>query len=182
MSKPERRAQIEDMFRAHSSAVLAYALRRIDPASAEETVSEVFAIAWRRLDEIPADALPWLLACARRVLANQRRASRRRRALLERMSAAGEPYEAPGPGEGATVEDRSLARALMELSEGDRELLLLLAWEQLEPERAAQALGCSRRTLAVRLYRARRRLAHALARVQGNDTPTTAPTTMESLQ
>jgi hypothetical protein len=32
-------------------------LRRIDPASADDTVSEVFIVACRRIEEIPADAL-----------------------------------------------------------------------------------------------------------------------------
>ena len=37
-----------------------------------------------------------------------------------------------------------------------------MAWEGLEPEQAARAAGCSRATFAVRLHRARRRLAAAL--------------------
>jgi RNA polymerase sigma-70 factor, ECF subfamily len=176
VSNLRRRERLENLFVEHAAAVRAYALRRIDPATAEETVSEVFVIAWRRLDDVPPDPLPWLLACARRVLANQRRAGRRRIALQERLSQLGDP---PGAWEFDGVPDRPLARALGELSGDDRELLLLVAWDELDPEQAAQALGCSRRTLAVRLHRARRRLADSLQRIE-HDEPST--TIMESLR
>lgn len=175
----EPRERLESLFREHAAAVRAYALRRIDPATAEDTVSEVFVTAWRRLEDVPEDALPWLLACSRRVLGNQRRASRRRVALAERLGAARVPAGDPHFDLGAGVADRSLARALAELSEGDRELLLLITWESLKPEQTAQALGCSRRTLAVRLHRARRRLAAALRRIEQEDLSTI--TTMEPL-
>lgn len=59
--------------------------------------------------------------------------------------------------------------ALAELNERDREVLLLISWEDLGPAQAAAALECSRATLAVRLHRARRRLAAALQRVQHAD-------------
>jgi RNA polymerase sigma-70 factor, ECF subfamily len=176
VSNLRRREHLEDLFVKHSAAVLAYALRRIDPATAEETVSEVFMIAWRRMGDMPPDPLPWLLACARRVLANQRRAARRRIALEDRLSSDGETFPAAELDE---VSDRPLARALGELSEEDRELLLLVAWEELEPEQTAIVLGCSRRTLAVRLHRARRRLAVLLQRIEQEEPSTT---TMESLR
>lgn len=176
MSDLQRREHLEDLFLKHASVVRAYALRRIDPATADETVSEVFMIAWRRLDDLPSDPLPWLLACARRVLANQRRAGRRRVSLEKRLSQAGEAYR---PAECDDLTDRPLARALGELSEADRELLLLVAWEELEPEQASRVLGCSRRTLSVRLHRARRRLAELLQRIEHEEQSTN--TTMESL-
>jgi len=154
-----RRVRLEELFASHAEAVLAYAQRRTDPTSAQDVVSEVFVIAWRRLDDVPLDAMPWLLACARRVLANERRSTQRRSALVDRLA------ETAGPTTyWPDVEDRSLARALSTLSDSDRELLLLLTWEELTMAQAATVLGCSRHTLAMRLYRARRRLARALSR------------------
>jgi RNA polymerase sigma-70 factor, ECF subfamily len=175
-----RGLRLEVLFRQHSSAVRAYALRRADPASADEALSEVFVIAWRRLEDVPADALPWLLACARRVLANQRRAGRRRVALHERLNGdRSSAFDHAGI-DGAPIADDALSLALRSLSDDDRELLLLIAWEELDPERAAQALGCSRRTLAVRLHRARRRLSAALERAERSHVSPT--TTMEQVQ
>jgi predicted DNA-binding protein (UPF0251 family) len=69
-----------------------------------------------------------------------------------------------GLGERPPVGDQRLADALMSLTESDRETLLLTAWEGLSPIEAAAALGCSRNAYAVRLHRARRRLAAALNR------------------
>jgi RNA polymerase sigma-70 factor (ECF subfamily) len=171
MSELDRRRRLERLFAEHSQEVRAYALRRIDAASADDAVSEVFVVACRRLDDVPADALPWLLACARRVLANQRRGAGRQRALLERLAGSG-ATEVPDWEPGG----RSLLRALSELSESDREVLLLIAWEGLDPARAAAALECSRTTFAVRLHRARRRLAAALERVEHGDQRPATPT------
>jgi RNA polymerase sigma-70 factor (ECF subfamily) len=65
-----RRTQLESLFNAHAGAVRAYARRRIDAVAADDVVSEVFVIAWRRLDDVPDDALPWQAhhPCARRDL------------------------------------------------------------------------------------------------------------------
>lgn len=172
-----RRRRLEALFAEHARAVHAYALRRIDLAAADDTVSEVFLVAWRRLDDCPADALPWLLACARRVLANQRRGADRRLALTDRLSRT---TVATDNRDGAVFADGLLARALAELTENDREVLLLTAWDGLDPTRAAAALECSRPTLAVRLHRARRRLAAALDRLEAADAVT--PATLEAVR
>ena len=50
-----------------------YALRRAEPPLAEEVVNEAFLVAWRRLDTVPEEPLPWLYATAGHVLANRRR-------------------------------------------------------------------------------------------------------------
>jgi RNA polymerase sigma-70 factor, ECF subfamily len=179
MTEVDRRRRLEALFDEHAAAVRAYALRRINPASADDTVSDVFVVACRRIDEIPADALPWLLACARRVLANQYRGARRRLALVDRLSALdGKIVTRPGTDDAPDA----LLRALESLSAEDRELLMMIAWEGLEPARAAAALECSRATLAVRLHRARRRLAAALEAV-GGDTPLNSRSTpMEAVK
>ena len=59
--------------------------------------------------------------------------------------------------------DEAVFRALSALSERDREALLLVGWEGLKPAQAARVLGVRPNTFAARLYRARRRLARALA-------------------
>ncbi len=71
------RVQFEQLYRQHAGAVLAYARRRTTQEAADDAVAEVFLIAWRRVDDVPAEPLPWLLGVARRVLANQRRGERR---------------------------------------------------------------------------------------------------------
>jgi RNA polymerase sigma-70 factor (ECF subfamily) len=169
--EPERGRRLEALFAEHAPAVRAYALRRIDPSTADDIVSEVFVVAFRRLEEIPSEPLPWLLGTARRVLANHRRASGRRDAMAAQLITlhAGARREDVGT-------EPELLGALGRLSERDREILLLIAWEDLDPGSAAAALGCSRATFAVRLHRARRRLATALAQAQRESDITLRPT------
>jgi RNA polymerase sigma factor (sigma-70 family) len=155
-----RRDRFERLYRDHHPAVRAYLLRRAEPELAQDALSETFLAAWRRLDEVPGDPLPWLLATARRTLANQRRSVRRLGGLRERM-AGRETAESADPAE--QIADAELVRrALTTLSDADREVLMLVAWEGLDTARAAQVAGCSRATFAVRLHRARKRLDRAL--------------------
>ena len=158
MEQDERRARLEALFAAHAPGVLGYARRRTDAATADDVLSDVFVVAWRRLEQIPPDALPWLLACARHILADVRRSERRRGALVRRI-AERVPTCEPSP----ELTDGSLGQALISLRAPDRELLLLLAWDGLSSEQAATVLGCSQRTLSMRLHRARKRLSAALA-------------------
>lgn len=158
----QRRARFERLFEAHYAPVLAYALRRSDPATgvAHDVTAEVFAVAWRRLDQLPADPLPWLYGTARRVLANERRGARRRAALVDQLRVTA-PSATP-----AREPAELLHAALARLPDRDREGLLLVAWEGLSTAQAAQVMGCTPTAMRVRLHRARRRLAAALADLQ----------------
>ena len=156
----ERQAQFERLYREYADRVHAYALRRTTPSAADDVVAEVFLVVWRRLHRVPDEPLPWLLGVARRVLANRRRTESRAAALQERL-ADGHPPSEPAV-VSSEVDDR-VQRALAGLSERDRELVLLIAWEGLRVSEAARALGVRAGTLAVRLHRARQRLARALA-------------------
>lgn len=157
----EHRVAFEELFAAHYWAVRGYVLRRSPGSAADDVVAETFLVAWRRLDSLGDDPLPWLLGVARRLLANQRRAERRRGALTLRLeglvSGQSATWEPP-----AEMSDR-LAAAMTSLSPREREALLLVAWEELEPDRAARAAGCSPAAFRVRLHRARRRIAGQLA-------------------
>jgi RNA polymerase sigma-70 factor, ECF subfamily len=155
-----RRDRFEAIYRAHHDAVRAYLLRRAEPELAGDALSETFLAAWRRLDDLPRDPLPWLLGTARRSLANQRRSARRLVSLRERI-AGSVPREVVDRSD--QIADAELVRlALAGLAEHDREALMLVAWEGLDAKRAARAAGCSRATFAVRLRRARQRLDRAL--------------------
>jgi RNA polymerase sigma-70 factor (ECF subfamily) len=156
----ERRVRFELLYAEHAPAVKAYVLRRASARSADDVVAEVFVVCWRRLDELPAEPLPWLLGVARRVLSSWRRSEQRRARLSERLIETSQPAGEP-IGE---LGDRLLARALAQLSDSDRELLLLIAWDGLTPAQAAAALEIRPATARVRLLRARRRLAAALGR------------------
>jgi RNA polymerase sigma-70 factor, ECF subfamily len=163
--EPTRNERFESIFRDHYAAVRSYALRRAPPDMAPDVVAETFLVAWRRLDDVPADPLPWLFGVARRVLANARRSADRGLALERRLAGAAVPAGLADPGERAG-EAELVRAALARLSERDRETLMLVAWEELCSARAARAAGCTRAAFAVRLHRARGRLAAQLVSLE----------------
>jgi RNA polymerase sigma-70 factor (ECF subfamily) len=164
MSDGQRRDRFETVYRELYAPICGYVLRRVRQSDdAAEVIAETFATLWRRFDACPeGDELrPWLFGVARRVIANQRRAARRRSALGERLASTVDraAFDLLGPPE----ESSELARAFAALSESDRELLSLVAWEDLTRDELAVALGTNRAVVRLRLHRARKRLRDALA-------------------
>lgn len=166
-----RARRVEQLFAEHGRAVRVYALRRVDRATADDVVSDVFVVAFRRLEVIPEQPLPWLLGTARKLIANQRRAASRREVLAAQL----QPLHA-GVWSDQHSDSHPLLAGLARLSEADREAILLVAWEELDPASAAVVLGCSRAAFAVRLHRARRRLAAVLAEHDGVEDFSPRPT------
>ena len=166
----EREHRLRRLHADNYADLLRFVERRIPPSEAEDVVSTVFLTAWRRLDDVPADARPWLFAVARRTMANQSRSWLRRRALDVRLGGADAAEVSDGAAGAAARVD--LERAFRSLSVADREVLALIAFDGLTTEQAATILGCRRTTFAMRLNRARQRLRAALG-----DTPADAPET-----
>jgi RNA polymerase sigma-70 factor, ECF subfamily len=170
----QERHRFELLFDRHRRSVLGYALRRVDePADAADALAETFLVAWRRLDDVPGgeDARPWLLAVARRVLANQRRGERRRDGLAQRL---GHELTARLPGLDDDGGDRVRA-ALAQLTEEDREILRLAGWEELTSGEIAVVLGVRPVTARSRLHRARRRLRAQLDAIDAAPAPAHHP-------
>ena len=157
------RAQFEVLYRGNIRPLLAYVLTRTSRDNAHDVVSSTFLVAWRRFDQVPVDALPWLIGVARRVLADQWRAESRRKALGDRL--AGDALTG-----GTSVDDvgdslvlrRSIREALMRMRPEDREVVTLAAWQGFTTEQLATALGCTKALASLRLHRARRRFAKLL--------------------
>jgi RNA polymerase sigma factor (sigma-70 family) len=154
----ERRQRFDALFASYRSDMVAYCGWRADSVSdAQDAVAEVFLTAWRRLDELPDGdaARVWLYATARRVIANQRRSSRRRAALYERLAL--DPAGAVEEPTSSGWEEALVHEALRRLRPRDREVLLLAEWEDLPPTQIAVVLDCPAITARGRLHRARRR-------------------------
>jgi RNA polymerase sigma-70 factor (ECF subfamily) len=152
MDDHTRESRFDALYSAYSGEVLKYALRQdIDLADAEDVVVETFVVCWRRLDEVPAAALPWLLGVARRVVANQRRGAKRRHALYRRMVRA---ILVPPSRTTDSADRLDLESALAALNDRDREIISLVVWHGLTHEEAAEVIGCSRSTLTKRYVRA----------------------------
>lgn len=173
MTTGEQRSDAERLgalWECYAHRVQAYAMRHVDPDTAAEVVSETFLIAWRRLADVPGDPMPWLLVVARNTIRNADRSRYRRRLLEDELSRLAEVAGGSEPGaEVLAVERTTLLRGLADLAPKEREALLLVTWDGLTTADAADVAGCSPSAFAMRLQRARRRLAASIA---DDDEPT----------
>ena len=160
--------RFHDVYVRHVDDVRAFVRRRTEADAVEDVVAETFLVCWRKLDRLPSQPLPWLYAVARKTLANHRRAVARPLVPADESRALDAPE---------LVDDALLADAFALLAEPDREILRLVAWEQLSLREAAAALGCSYVACRVRFHRARRRLAAGLATLEHDSAPTRQPQT-----
>lgn len=151
--------RLEELATRHAAAVIGYLVRRCPVREdAADLYQRVLLTTWRRIGSVPGDddaARCWMLAVARRELANARRGEQRRgvatAALRHELAArAGDPAAEADPG---------LHEALAELPTADRELLLLTYWDGLSSDQAAAVLGIAAPAARKRLQRARDRLA-----------------------
>jgi RNA polymerase sigma factor (sigma-70 family) len=160
----------EDLFQAvyveHYRSIYAYVHRRLAGTEAEvhDVVADVFAVVWRRLDDVPAapEDRVWLYGVARRCVLRAQRSGRRRRRLQARLSDEARLRDsANGQNEDAPA---VLVRAAIErLRPGDREVLRLVMWEGLSHAEAARVLDCSTNAVGLRLHKARARLRSELS-------------------
>ena len=156
MVDAQAQVHLETLYRTYASRVFKYARRRgAAVPDADDIVSDTYLVCWRRLPEVPEPAaLPWLLAIARRVLAEQNRASLRRQALLGRLADSG--GQAAEESESAAATAQALLFAVSRLPEKDRETLLLVCLDGLSATEAALVLDCSPEAVRARVSRVRR--------------------------
>ena len=153
-----------EVVRRHEVAVHGFLARRAGPQAAADLLGEVWlrAFAGRGgYDPAHPDARPWLYGIARNVLRAHWRAPRD-----DQVSApdnACDPWDAVVDRLDAAAQAGTLAGALRALPPAEREVLLLVAWEQLTPAQAAAVLGVPPGTARSRLHRARAALRLALA-------------------
>jgi RNA polymerase sigma-70 factor (ECF subfamily) len=134
--------EFRGLFRDNYPLVLAYGLRRVDADTARDVAAETFLVAWRRLDAAPEQPHAWLLAVARRVLANELRRQGRANGLREKLRhEVVRAEQARDDHDSDTID--VVHEAMSTLSMRDRELLVLIGWEQLDQRAAAEVLGCS---------------------------------------
>lgn len=161
-SEGERRDRFESVVAEVYDPLQRYLRRRTSGEDASDALADVLLTVWRRLDEVPEEAvLPWSYGVARLTLANQRRSAARHLRLVSRLETE-RPVVVDDPAD--SLEDPELATALATLPPADQEVLRLWAWEQLEPREIALALGSTANAVSLRLSRARNKLADALTR------------------
>ncbi len=156
--------RFEALFRAHSRDILGYALRRLDSReTAADVMAEVFAVAWRKIEEVPEgdQARLWLFGVARNVVRNQQRSNWRRRNLASKLALDLTVADLE-PETQDTSEIDALLKAMKDLREDERELLQLVIWDGFEPSQAAHLLGIPATTARTKLHKARVKIRTAL--------------------
>jgi RNA polymerase sigma factor (sigma-70 family) len=161
-------ARFSVLYDRYAAQLHRFAYRRVGPDTADDVVAETFLAAFRRrerYDPGQPDARAWLFGILVRELAQHHRREQARYRALAKLPADG---PAPGPADrvaaevGAEALRGVLANALAALTDGDRDVLLLLAWGDLSYPETAAALGIPVGTVRSRMHRARRHLRDAL--------------------
>jgi RNA polymerase sigma factor (sigma-70 family) len=175
LSRSERDPEIfARLYDRHAPNLHRYVTRRLGYDTADDVVAETFLTAFRarrRFDPRRVDAGPWLYGIAANLIGKHRRAEIRMHRAFARTGVG--PAESYTDGVEARVAasglQRTLAAALADLSTGDREVLLLVAWADLTYEQVAEALDIPVGTVRSRLHRARRKVRGRI----GEHDPTT---------
>jgi RNA polymerase sigma factor (sigma-70 family) len=164
--EPERFAVLFDR---HAPYIHRYLARRAGRQVADDLVAETFLAAFAKRDRYDlghADARPWLYGIATNLVGQHGRDEARQHRI--RQAAAAEP-EVPGHAERVAADVTAQATravldaALAALPDGDRDVLLLIAWEQLTYREVSRALAIPVGTVRSRLHRARTKVRQVLA-------------------
>lgn len=141
--------------------LLRFVRRRVHPRHAEDVVSEVMLVAWRRLDDVPSDlsaARAWLFGVARHTLLNTGRRERGQEALPIRLAEAAPVLTDGGHSADLIAARIDIATAWRALNPIHQEALALAVFDGLSAPEAAVVLDISPTAFRLRLSRARRTL------------------------
>jgi RNA polymerase sigma factor (sigma-70 family) len=160
------------IFDRHAAVLHRFFVRRVGPNDADALVGETFRIAFERraiFDCTAVLARPWLYGIATNLIAKHRRSEARRlRAtahLAGRRTVPADPAEQAVAAADAQQLWSQVTKAITQLPDDERDVLLLFAWEELSYDDIATALGLPVGTVRSRLNRARRRLRELTASV-----------------
>jgi RNA polymerase sigma factor (sigma-70 family) len=161
--------QFAVLFDRHAPFIHRYLARRAGREVADDLVAETFLAAFAKRDRYDlghADARPWLYGIATNLVSQHRRDEARQYRI--RQAALAEP-DLPGHADRVAADVTAqamrtlLSTALAALPAGDRDVLLLIAWEQLTYQEVSRALAIPVGTVRSRLNRARTKTRQVLA-------------------
>jgi RNA polymerase sigma factor (sigma-70 family) len=163
--EPERFAVLFDR---HAPHIHRYLARRAGRQVADDLVAETFLTAFAKRDRYDlgySDARPWLYGIATNLVGQHHRDEARQYRIMQRAVAEPEvPDHADRVAAGVTAQSTRalLEAALAALPAGDRDVLLLIAWEQLTYQEVSRALAIPAGTVRSRLHRARTKVRQVL--------------------
>jgi RNA polymerase sigma-70 factor (ECF subfamily) len=164
----------------HQRVLFGYLARRVGRDIAEDVTSETFTRAFAqrtRYDLERPDARPWLFGIATNLLRNHARSEVRQLRAYQRHGVDDRQHDDDAATHArldAISQSPALAAALEALKPGDREALLMFAWNDMSYEDIAESLGIPVGTVRSRLNRARRIVQEHLAAAEANADGTAA--------
>jgi RNA polymerase sigma factor (sigma-70 family) len=166
-----------ELYERHARPVYNFCFRQTASwALAEDLVSEVFLVAWRRRGEVKlvtqsGESLPWLLGVAVNICRNSARSTRRALAAIDRLDETAAEADFADDLLGRLADEERM-RGILAVVEGlrpqEQEVLALCAWAGLSYEEGAVALDVPVGTVRSRLSRAREHMRELLA-ASGHD-------------
>ncbi|MFC0623575.1 RNA polymerase sigma factor [Kribbella deserti] len=147
------------LFDTYADQLYRYLSRRVGADTAHDLVSETFLAAFRqrrRYDPQAAVVRAWLYGIATNLARRHARQEVRALRALAKVDARAGGAQAGHDGRVADRVDaqamaRQLAPALADLSDGDRDVLLLTSWAELSTAEVAEALGIPAGTVRSRI-------------------------------
>jgi RNA polymerase sigma-70 factor, ECF subfamily len=173
---------VRALFVGHAVDIHRYASRRVGRDLADDVVAETFRQAIESYDAFDAERgshRAWLFGIANNLLRRHWRTERRRLAAFERLpdpsssAVSADPLLSVPDRLDAADDAGRVVDALDELSRSDYDLLVLVAWERMDSNEVADALGIPAGTVRSRLHRIRRQLDLARSQRPVNTNPNT---------
>ena len=159
-NRPSSAVDFSALYHATAADLLKFLVRRTrSPEDATDCLAETFLIAWNKRDELPnqlEQARPWLFGVARNVLKRSRKHDHRAQSATAELARELQGTHCEPP------EDDPVSAALARLSPVDREIIEMLAWDQLAPREIADILDLSPNVVRIRAHRARLKLRDEL--------------------
>ncbi len=177
------------VYTEHVDAIYGFLARRVGPQLAEELTAQTFVEALARHDHYDPERGPigpWLFGIAANLL---RRHYRQEERALRAIAAYAGRVPLVGDDDEERVESRvvaderwpAVAEALLAMSPGERDVLLLYAWADLPYSAIAGVLDVPVGTVRSRLSRARARLAATLGQTAPSAEGPSSPTTPDQI-
>jgi RNA polymerase sigma factor (sigma-70 family) len=163
------------LFDRHFATIHRYLERRVGPDAADDLSGEVFRIAFEqrsRFRPLYESALPWLYGLATNLVLKHWRGETRHLRAVARLHGEWREDGAGLDGADSRIAAQGLRPQLLEalasLPQGDRDVVVLIAWEDFSYQEVATALDIPLGTVRSRLNRARRTLRELLGDI-GNE-------------
>jgi RNA polymerase sigma-70 factor (ECF subfamily) len=155
-----------ELYKATNEQIYRYVSRRIS-WDVDDVVDDIYTTAWRRKADLPAnqdEALLWLYAVGRRVIANKVRW----KARSDRFNKLNTPLVSAGIAS-QSLRDNWVHDALVDLPNNHREALMLVEWDGLSVTDAAEVIGVPETTLTKRLSAARAKFAQTYSLIEARE-------------